>query len=89
MKITKYNPIKQVKAFCVIRGRNTIATDSLFKWGVSTKTEFDRQDLEVFTIFPSKRKAMAWIAQLNILQRGHTTLSHQTRKSSFVQSAEN
>jgi len=59
----KYNPIKQVKAFCVIRGRNTIATDYLFKWGVSNKKEFDRHGLEVFTIFPSKRKAMAWIAR--------------------------
>jgi len=62
MKTTKYNPIKKVKAFCVIRGRNTITTDDLFKWGVSSKKEFDRQGLEVFTIFPSKRKAMAWIA---------------------------
>ena len=62
MKNNKYNPIKKVKAFCVIRGRNTIATDSLFRWGVSTEGEYDRQGLEVFTIFPSKRKAMAWVA---------------------------
>ena len=62
MENKKYNPIKIVKAFCVIQGRNTVATDSLFKWGVSSKKEFARQGLECFVIFPSKRKALAWVA---------------------------
>ena len=60
----KYNPIKTVKGYCVIEGRNTVAENALFKWGVSEKNKKwnAREWMEVMCIFKSKRKALEYIS---------------------------
>ena len=60
----KNNPIKKVKAFVVIQGRNTVAQNNLFKWGIPEKIKkWDaRLWMDVMCIFASKRKAMQYVA---------------------------
>ena len=50
--------IKKVKAFCVVRYRS-VAREKFFGWRFLGRKE----PQEGMAIFPSKRKAMAWVAQ--------------------------
>ena len=58
-KEIKYNPIKTIKVYCVIQGRNTLPKEPLYRWGGENGK--DRKWVEVYTIFPSKKNAKEWI----------------------------
>lgn len=57
MKRTVYDPIKRVKAFAVVRGRNTLDSNSLYSWGSGKPEPW----LTVYCIFTSRRRAMQYI----------------------------
>lgn len=59
MKTTKYNPIKTIKVYCAIQGRNMLPKEPLYKFGV--KKDKDRAWMDVYAVFPSKKNAKEWV----------------------------
>ena len=58
--MTKYNPIKTIKVYLAIRGRNSLPQEPLYRWGGESKNK-NREWMKVYTVFPTKKNAMEWI----------------------------
>lgn len=58
MKTEKYNPIKTIRVYCAVQGRNTLADVTLYKWG----DEDNRRWMNAYAVFSSKKKAKEWVA---------------------------
>ena len=58
-KITKYNPIKTIRVYCVIQGRNTLQIEPLYRWG--NDLGMDRRWMNVYAVFPFKKSAKEWV----------------------------
>ena len=59
MKQEKYNPIKTIRVYCAIQGRNSLPTEPLYRFG--NENGKDRRWMEVYAVFPSKKNAKEWI----------------------------